>query len=65
MKDPFVAEIRKFRMEHTKQLGSDLHRICDDLRNIDRSLENRLVMLNPRRIRQLKCPKPTDLLESF
>ena len=65
MKDPFVAEIRKFRIEHTKQFGSDLHLICDDLRNIDRSLENRLTMLKPRILKQLKRSKPTDSLEEF
>ncbi|MCK5232535.1 MAG: hypothetical protein KAR13_19835 [Desulfobulbaceae bacterium] len=52
MKDPFVDEVRKFRMEHTKQFGSDLHRICDDFRNLDRSLEDRLVTLKPRKIKR-------------
>jgi len=52
MKDPFVEEVRKNRMEHTKQFGFDLHRICDDLRNLDRSLEDRLVTLKPRNIKE-------------
>lgn len=54
MKDPFVDEIRKYRMEHTKQFGSDLHRICDNLRNLDRTLEDRLVTLKPRKIKRPK-----------
>lgn len=32
MKDPFVAEVRKYRMEHTKKFNSDIHAICNDLR---------------------------------
>ena len=31
MKDPFVSEIRKYRMEHTKKFNSDIHAICKDL----------------------------------
>ncbi len=62
MKDPFVNEVRKFRMEHTKQFDSDLHRICDDLRILDRSLENRLVTLKPRKInRPKRLSKPAAI----
>ena len=38
MKDPFVTEIRKYRMEHTKKFNSDIHAICNDLRNYQNTL---------------------------
>lgn len=31
MKDPFVIEVRKYRMEHTKKFNFDIHAICKDL----------------------------------
>ncbi len=31
MKDPFVTEIRKYRIEHTKKCNYDIHAICEDL----------------------------------
>ena len=34
MKDPYVAEVRKYRLQHTKQFGSNLHLICEDLRQL-------------------------------
>jgi len=30
MKDSIVEEVRKYRMEHTKKFGGDLHAICED-----------------------------------
>jgi len=50
MKDPFVEEVRKFRMEHTRQFNSDLHLICEDLRKFESSFGDRVVTLEPRRI---------------
>jgi hypothetical protein len=38
MKDPFVSEVRKYRMEHTKKFKSDIHAICNDLRKYQNSL---------------------------
>ena len=38
MKDPFVTEIRKYRMEHTKKFNSDIHAICNDLRKYQTTL---------------------------
>jgi len=46
MKDPYVAEVRKYRMQHTKACGSDLHRIGEDLREFERSLGARVVAPN-------------------
>ncbi len=54
MKDPFVDEVRRFRMEHTKQFNSDLHLICEDLRRFEASLGDRVVTLEPRRIQTTK-----------
>ena len=54
MKDPFVDEVRQFRMEHTKQFNSDLHMICEDLRRFESSLGDRVVTLEPRKIQPTK-----------
>ncbi len=40
MKDPFVTEIRKYRMEHTRKFNSDIHAICDDLITYQKELYN-------------------------
>lgn len=58
MKDPYVDQVRKHRMEHTKQFNSDLHLICEDLRRIESSLQDRVVTLEPRRIDPTKRSKP-------
>jgi hypothetical protein len=54
MKDPFVEEVRKHRLEHTRQFDSDLHRICEDLREFEASLGDRVVTLEPKKRR----PRP-------
>ena len=51
MKDPHVAEVRRYRMEHTEKFDSDLHLICEDLRAFEASLGKRIVTLQARRIR--------------
>ena len=50
MKDPYVDEVRKYRMEHTRQFNSDLHLICEDLRKFESTLGERVVRLEPRPI---------------
>ena len=50
MKDPFVEEVRRFRMEHTQQFNSDLHMICEDLRRFEATLGSRVVTLHPRKL---------------
>lgn len=50
MKDPFVEEVRAFRMEHTRQFKSDLHLICADLKRFESSLGDRVITLKPRKI---------------
>lgn len=54
MKDPYIAEVRKHRMEHTQQFNSDLHLICEDLRKFESSLGERVVTLEPRKIQPTK-----------
>nr|VFJ55477.1 MAG: hypothetical protein BECKDK2373C_GA0170839_10492 [Candidatus Kentron sp. DK]VFJ57825.1 MAG: hypothetical protein BECKDK2373B_GA0170837_106836 [Candidatus Kentron sp. DK] len=50
MKDPIVEEVRRYRMEHTRRFGFDLHRICEDLRRLEKDLGDRVVELQPRRL---------------
>jgi hypothetical protein len=45
-----VEEVRRFRMEHTREFTSDLLMICEDLRRFESSLADRVVMLQPRKI---------------
>ena len=52
MKDPYVAEVRRYRMQHTKQFDSNLHLIAEDLRKFERSLGDRVVILNPRKMQR-------------
>jgi hypothetical protein len=42
MKDPFVEEVRRQRMAHTRRFNSDLHAICEDLRRFESSLGGRV-----------------------
>ena len=51
VKDPIVNEVRKYRIEHTRQFNSDLHQICDDLRKFEATLGDRVVRLEPKTIR--------------
>ncbi|MCP4695243.1 MAG: hypothetical protein GY862_00125 [Gammaproteobacteria bacterium] len=50
MKDPIVLEVRKHRMEHTRQFNSDIHLICEDLRKFEATLGARLVNPEPKRV---------------
>ena len=50
MKDPVVDEVRKYRIEHTRQFNSDLHQICEDLREFEATLGDRVVRLEPKKI---------------
>ena len=54
MKDPFVEEVRAYRMEHTRKFKSDLHLICDDLRQFESSLGRRVVTLKPKKMKPTK-----------
>ena len=50
MKDPIVAEVRKYRAEHTRRFNRDLHLICEDLRKFERTLGDRVIRTAPRRL---------------
>ncbi len=50
MKDPFVEEVRRHRMEHTREFGGDLVAICKDLRAIQRSAGLKVVRLPARQV---------------
>ena len=50
MKDPFVQEVRKYRMEHTQQFNADLHLICEDLRRFEATLGTRVIQPSARHI---------------
>jgi hypothetical protein len=60
MKDPYVQEVRKHRMKHTKRFGADLHLICEDLRKFESTLGTRVVSLEPRRITPTRCRRRRD-----
>nr|VFJ96840.1 MAG: hypothetical protein BECKH772A_GA0070896_1011110 [Candidatus Kentron sp. H]VFJ97441.1 MAG: hypothetical protein BECKH772B_GA0070898_101125 [Candidatus Kentron sp. H]VFK04367.1 MAG: hypothetical protein BECKH772C_GA0070978_1017610 [Candidatus Kentron sp. H] len=50
MKDPIVEEVRRYRMEHTRRFDFDLHRICEDLRRLEKDLGDRVVELQPKKL---------------
>ena len=53
MKDPIVAEVRKYRAEHTRRFNGDLHLICEDLRKFERTLGDRVIQTAPRRLQPI------------
>jgi hypothetical protein len=59
MKDPIVAEVRKHRMEHTRQFHGDLALICEDLRKLESGLGDRLVSPQPKRLPPKAQSAPT------
>ncbi len=56
MKDPIVAEVRKYRMEHTLKFHGNLDAICADLRSIQEASGFEVVRLAPRKLKG-KYPK--------
>ena len=48
MNDPIVEEVRRYRMEHTRQFGGDLKRICEDLRRIQQESGCQVVRRPPK-----------------
>jgi hypothetical protein len=40
MKDPIIAEVRKYRMEHTQKFHANIHEICNDLKKFENKLRN-------------------------
>ena len=48
MNDPIVEEVRRHRMEHTRNFGGDLKLICDDLRRIQEASGCKVVRRPPK-----------------
>jgi hypothetical protein len=48
MNDPIVEEVRRHRMEHTRNFGGDLKLICEDLRRIQRESGCQVVRRPPK-----------------
>jgi len=48
MNDPIVEEVRRHRMEHTRQCNGDLKHIYEDLRRIQRESGCRVVRRSPK-----------------
>lgn len=46
--DPIVAEIRRFRMEHTEKYGHDLKRIYEALQDFESKSGREVVYRKPR-----------------
>lgn len=49
MRDPIVEEVRKYRMEHTRQFQGNLAAICADLRSIQTVCGHEVVRLSPKK----------------
>ena len=49
MKDPIVEEVRKHRMEHTREFHGDLAAICADLRQTQSASGHKVVRLPAKR----------------
>ena len=48
MKDPIVEEVRRYRMEHTREFQSDLQLIFEDLRKFEETIPARKVKPQPK-----------------
>uniref|UniRef100_UPI004055EB5F hypothetical protein n=1 Tax=Candidatus Electrothrix sp. TaxID=2170559 RepID=UPI004055EB5F len=48
IEDPIVAEIRRFRNEHAEKYGHDLKRICNSLREFEKTSGRKVVHRKPR-----------------
>ena len=59
MKDPIVEEVRKYRMEHTREFNANLAAICEDLRSVQRKSGHKVVRLPARKLRPEKGTRAT------
>lgn len=48
MKDPIVEEVRRYRLEHTREFQFDLHLICKDLRDYQQTIPATVIQTEPR-----------------
>jgi len=58
MRDPIVDEVRKHRLDHTREFGGDLPAICADLRAIRSAAGPDVVRLAPRRLKPPAARQP-------
>ena len=52
MKDPIVEEVRKHRMEHTREHDGDLDAICKALKATEEASGHKIVRRPAKRLRQ-------------
>lgn len=52
MKDPIVEEVREIRNAHAASFNYDLHAICEDLREKEKSYSHRVVSFSPKPVRK-------------
>lgn len=45
--DPIIAKIRRYRAEHAERYGHNLGRICEALREVERSQAVKSCIVNP------------------
>ena len=60
MSDPIVDEVRRHRMEHTREFGFDLDAICEDLRRKQALSNRKIVRLPPRRLQPTTASNATS-----
>ncbi len=63
IEDPIVAEIRKFRSEHTEKFNHDLDKICQDLKEKQNKSNRAIVARSPKLILDLKCISPLPIID--
>ncbi len=57
MKDPIVEEVRRARMEHTRECNSDLALILEDVRAIQARCGHKVVRLPAKKLTPATNPK--------
>jgi len=60
MKDPIVAEVRKYRKEHTRKFNGELSKICADLRRVQEKSGHVIVRLASKKVAStIQSTKPS------
>lgn len=55
--DPIVEEVRKVREEHAARFDYDLERIFQDLKELEKRSERKVVSLPPKRPQEVSAPR--------
>ena len=58
--DPIVEEIRRYRREHAAKYGNDIHRICEALREKEKTSKRKIVNFGPRKLSDRKLPRVAE-----